>query len=195
VYIRRSEPLVHMDAYKFELREIAERINKIIECVDADCNPGWVEEEEFSSMVKRMVVSIFTRIHTFETMILYFRFEFEHFNRSALSHGIDLKVKFDQQIKTHGGICSFEKFEKKKTYAKFLGTILPHPPSAQRTRVLPGCNDARKVESVAAVCEGEPGAAAVGFQPNFQADGTLVGCACLGRDCAGGLWGYELLLG
>ena len=109
-----------MDAYASELREIAERMNKIIKRVDAEHNPEWVDESLFSDMVERLVMSIYMRIHTTETMIIYFKFEFERFYRSALSHGIDLKMKFDEEIKKHGGTCAFEKFEEEKIYEKFV---------------------------------------------------------------------------
>ena len=112
-----------MYAYKSKLLVIAERVNRIIKCLNAECDPVWVDEGDFSHMVKRMVVSINTRVHTFETMILYFRFEFARFCRSSLLHGIDLRMKFDQHIKKHGGDCAFEKFEKEKIYEKFVNLL------------------------------------------------------------------------
>ncbi len=112
-----------MDAYKAELREIAERINRIIKCVDAECGPVWVDEWDFSDMVKRMVVSINTSIQTHETMILYFRFEFARFCRSSLLHGVDLKMKFDQHIKQHGGDCALVEFKQKKIYEQFVNLL------------------------------------------------------------------------
>ena len=115
-----------MDAYASELREIAERMNKIIKCVDADRNPEWVDERRFSDMVERLVMSIYMRIHTTETMIIYFKFEFEQFYRSALLHGIDLKMKFDEQVKNHGGTCVFEKFEEEKIYERFCNGVKDH---------------------------------------------------------------------
>ncbi len=112
-----------MDGYESELLVIAERVNRIIKCLNVECDPVWVDEGDFSDMVKRMVVSIYTRIHTFGTMVLYFRFEFARFCRSSLLNGIDLKTKFDQHIKEHGGDCAFEKFEKEKIYEKFVNFL------------------------------------------------------------------------
>ena len=117
------EPLVHMDAYKSELLVIAERVNRIIKCLNVECGPGWVDERDFSCMVKRMVVSINSSIQTHETMILYFRFEFARFCRSSLLHGVDLKMKFDQHIKQHGGDCALAEFKQKKIYEQFVNLL------------------------------------------------------------------------
>jgi hypothetical protein len=112
-----------MYAYKSDLREIAERVNRIIKCLNVECDPVWVDEGDFSCMVKRMIVSINTRVHNFETMIPYFRFEFASFCISSLLHGVDLNMKFDKHIKKHGGNCALVEFKQEKIYEKFVNLL------------------------------------------------------------------------
>ncbi len=117
-----------MDAYSSELRDIVERINKMIIGVDAERmgkyqtlhNPEWVYEQDFSDLTERLVRLIYTRVHTVETLISYFKFEFERYYKAALSDRVDLRTKYEKYVKLHGGEYMYQQFEKARMYERFV---------------------------------------------------------------------------
>jgi hypothetical protein len=118
-YIRVLEQWFKMDAYSSELRDIVERINKMIIGVDAgrmgkyqtSHNPEWVYEQEFSNMTERLVMSFYMRIHTVETIISYFKFEFERYYKATLSDRVDFKTKHEKYVKKNGREYINKQFE------------------------------------------------------------------------------------
>jgi hypothetical protein len=127
-YIRVLYLWFKMDAYSSELRDIVERINKMIIGVDAERmgkhqtshNPEWVYEQDFSDLTERLVMLIYTRVHTVETLISYFKFEFERYYTAALSDRVDLKTKYEKYVKLHGGEYIYKQFEKARMYERFV---------------------------------------------------------------------------